>query len=217
MMHGLARPSLGAVLLIALAVGVVSADAQAQRGAPGQGPANALQGFAQNRDEPVRITADKLAVRPKDNVATFTGNVHVIQGDTDMRSKTLVVYYVDDSATAKPAGGTPITAAQPGPGGQQQIRRIEAAGDVLVTQKDQTATGSSGTYDAASNTVTLSGNPVVVTRGKDVMRGQRLIVDLTTGVSHMESGGGQVEGLFQSAPRDSAAPPGNAPRPLHPN
>jgi len=31
-----------------------------------------------------------------------------------------------------------------------------------------------------SNTVTLNGN-VVVTRGKDVVRGQRLVVDLNTG------------------------------------
>jgi lipopolysaccharide export system protein LptA len=209
---------------MALAALVGAAWAQGQRGATaqgtgqatGQGVANPLQGFSQNRDEPVKITADKLSVRPKENVATFTGNVHVIQGDTDMRSKTLVVYYVDDSAkdTGKAAPGAPIAAAQPGPAGQQQIRRIEASGDVLVTQKDQTAKGERGTYDAVANTVTLTGS-VVVTRGKDVMRGERLVVDLATGVSHIESGGGQVEGLFQQAPRDAnpQANPLRAPRP----
>jgi lipopolysaccharide export system protein LptA len=66
--------------------------------------------------------------------------------------------------------------------------------------------------------VTLEGN-VVVTRGKDVLRGHRLVVNLTTGVSRMEAPGtGRVEGLFlpnqPGAPGPSAAPPG--PRPLAP-
>src|SRR5205814_5686091 len=86
---------------------------------------------------------------------------------------------------------------------------IDATGGVLVTQKDQNATGDAGIFDTRANTVTLSGN-VVVTRGKDIMRGQRLVVDLTTGVSHMESGGGRVEGLFQSAPRSDANSQGAA-------
>jgi lipopolysaccharide export system protein LptA len=212
---------LATVLAMALAALVGAAWAQGQRGATGQGTgqglANPLQGFSQNRDEPVKITADKLSVRPKENVATFTGNVHVTQGDTDMRSKTLVVYYVDDSAkdTGKAAPGAPIAAAQPGPAGQQQIRRIEASGDVLVSQKDQTAKGERGTYDAVANTVTLTGS-VVVMHGKDVMRGERLVVDLATGVSHIESGGGQVEGLFQQPPRD-ANPQANPLRALRPN
>ena len=48
-------------------------------------------------------------------------------------------------------------------------------------------------FDMKLNTVTLNGN-VVVTRGQDVLRGQKLVVDLTSGVSRME--GGRVEGLF---------------------
>jgi len=46
---------------------------------------------------------------------------------------------------------------------------------------------------------------VVVTKGDDVLRGQRMVVDLTTGVSRVESGGGRVEGIFQSK---SAPKPG---------
>ena len=50
----------------------------------------------------MKIQADNLVVRDKDKMATFTGNVHVIQGDTEMRSKVLVVFYVD---TSKPGAG----------------------------------------------------------------------------------------------------------------
>src|SRR5262249_34145894 len=81
----------------------------------------------------------------------------------------------------------------------RQIRRIEAKGNVVVTQKDQNATGDAATFNMRENTVTLVGN-VVVTRGADVLRGQRLVVDLTSGVSKMDQG--RVEGLFQSGPRN---------------
>ena len=47
--------------------------------------------------------------------------------------------------------------------------------------------------------VTVTGN-VIVTKNKDVLRGQKLVVNLSTGVSRMDSGGGRVEGLFQSSP-----------------
>jgi lipopolysaccharide export system protein LptA len=170
----------GGIFAVALAavLGICPAtDAPAQKNPSPQGPPNALQGFSQNRDQPVKIQADGLVVRDKDKVATFSGNVHVIQGDTDMRSRVLVVYYGDGS---KP-GAAPGSAEQP------QIRRIEAAGGVRVTQKDRNATGDSGIFDMQANTVTLNGK-VVMTRGKDVVQGQRLVVDLGTGVSHIDGG-----------------------------
>ena len=99
-----------------------------------------------------------------------------------------------------------MPAATPGPGGQQKIKRLEAHGDVVVTQKDQTATGELGIFDMKANTVTLTGN-VMMTQGQNVLRGDRLIVDLTTGVSRVESGKkgqGRVQGLFLPG---SAGPP----------
>jgi lipopolysaccharide export system protein LptA len=189
-----------------------AAAAQAQKNSAPPGPPNALQGFSQNRGQPVNIQADKLVVRDKDKMATFSGNVHVTQGDTEMRSKVLVVFYTDAS---KPAPATTMTTASTDAGEQQKIRYIEATGGVTVTQKDQNAAGEKGVFDMQSNTVTLNGN-VVVTHGKDVVRGQRLTVDLTTGVSHMD---GRVEALFNSAPSgDTSLPgPGPSPRPSRAN
>ena len=57
----------------------------------------------------------------------------------------------------------------------------------MVTQKDQTATGDLGIFDMKTNTVTLTGD-VVMTQGQNVLRGDRLVVDLTSGVSRVESG-----------------------------
>ena len=190
------------LLLIAAAL-ASAAQAQApqrtaQAGAS-QGPSNALQGFSKNKDQPVQIEAASLEVRDKDKLATFSGNVHVIQGDTDLRSKTLLVFYEDDSGNK---GG--IKAAQPGPGGSSQIKRLEAIGNVLVTQKDQTATGDKGVFDMKTNTVTMTGN-VVMTQCDSVLRGERLIVDMTTGVSRVE--GGRVQGVLVSAGCAATATP----------
>jgi lipopolysaccharide export system protein LptA len=62
----------------------------------------------------------------------------------------------------------------------------------VVTQKDQRAAADRLDFDVVANTLDLNGN-VVVTRCGDVMRGQRLFVDMTTGISRME---GRVEGVL---------------------
>jgi lipopolysaccharide export system protein LptA len=160
-------------------VAICGPEATAQKN---QGPQNALQGFSQNRDQPVRIRAASLEVREKDKQATFTGDVHVINGDTELRCKSLVVFYDEDTG-----GGKNMKAADPGPGGERSIKRIEAKGQVLVTQKDQNATGETAIFNMKENIVTLIGN-VVVTRAGDVLRGPKLTVDLANGVSKMEGG-----------------------------
>jgi len=172
-----------------------------------KGPPNALQGFSQNHNEPVHIEAATLEVRDKEKVATFSGDVRVRQGDTNMRCKTLVVFYEQNAF----ADNSPtLAAADPGPAGQQRIKKLEARGGVVVTQKDQTATGNLGVFDMQTNTVTLTGH-VVMTQGKNVVRGDRLVVNLTSGVSRVESGKnghGRVQGLF--------LPEGNGPAALKP-
>jgi lipopolysaccharide export system protein LptA len=173
---------LTAVAIVAVAA-TGAAVAQQPKQAQPQGPQNALQGFSQNRDQPVKIKAASLEVRDKDKVATFSGDVHVVNGDTELRCKSLRVFYDDDSKTDSKAGG--MKTADPGPGGNRQIARIEANGGVTVVQKDQHATGESAIFNMRENTVALTGN-VVVVRGTDVLRGRKLTVDLTSGVSRVE-------------------------------
>ncbi len=201
--------------LLSAAVAAVLSAAQpsVSFGQTANGVPNALQGFSQNRDKPVQIDASTLEVRDKDKVATFSGDVRVVQGDTTLRCKSLLVFYDQDNNPNN------LKSAQPGPAGQQQIRKLEAKGGVVVTQKDQTATGELATFEMRTNTVTLTGN-VLVTQGQNVLRGERLVVDLTSGVSRVESGkpgqGGRVQGLFLPGGSD-AKPAGPAkPRQAHP-
>jgi lipopolysaccharide export system protein LptA len=224
------------VLLIASALAMPGVALHAQ---PSKGPPNALQGFSQNRDQPVHIEAATLEVRDKEKVATFSGNVRVKQGDTGMRCKSLVVFYEQDGTDGKatddksnspaktadktadkaPEKGKPMQSATPGPGGNQKIKRLEARGGVVVTQKEQTATGELGIFDMAANTVTLSGG-VTMTTGPNVLRGDRLVVDLTSGVSRVESGKngeGRVQGLFLPSSGDALnLKPGGEKKPAQP-
>jgi lipopolysaccharide export system protein LptA len=206
----------------ALGLSLLAAGAYAQGS---KGPPNALQGFSQNRNEPVHIEAASLEVRDKDQVATFSGDVRVQQGDTTMRCATLLVFYDreagnDAKASAlKPAAkGKAMTAATPGPGGEQKIKRLEARGSVVVSQKEQTATGKLGVFDMPTNTVTLTGD-VVMTQGQNVLRGDKLVVDLTSGVSKVESaknGRGRVEGLFVPSDAQKNGAPGKPTIPAKP-
>lgn len=189
---------MGVSALIVVTMGEAAAQSAVQ------GVPNAMQGFSQNRDQPIQIDAASLEVRDKKKEAVFSGDVKVVQGDTTMKSKTLTVFYDGGNSGNQPANGAPaakaaqkqkgqITAAQPGPGGSSSIRRLEARGNVVVTQKDQVVTGESAVFDTRSNLITMLGG-VVLTQGKNVLSGDRLVVDMTTGTSRVE--GGRVKGLF---------------------
>jgi lipopolysaccharide export system protein LptA len=178
------------VVLATAAAGVVVAQPKQQSPGPPpkqqhqpSGPPNALQGFSQNRDKPVKINAAELEVHDKDKIAVFSGDVHLIQGDTSMRSSKLVVFYDDQPPPPAPApksGKGAQASTQITPQQNQQIKRVEARGSVIVTQKDQTATGNEGIFDMRANTVTMQGN-VLISQGTSVIRGDKLTVNMTTG------------------------------------
>ena len=219
---------------------VLASEAGAQNAVTGV--PNAMQGFSQNRDQPIQIEAASLEMRDKKKEATFTGNVKVVQGDTTMTSKVLVVFYESSNQNAAPAANAkaavksapapsaPMQSATPGPGGASSIKRLEAKGNVVVTQKDQVVTGDTAVFDTKTNLITMlggGGSGVVLTQGKNVLRGDRLLVDMTTGVSRVESDSGRVQGLFQSSSQNGtgpalpgaqpSGPPPGAPQSLAPN
>ncbi|MGE9008280.1 LptA/OstA family protein [Leptospira interrogans] len=208
--------------LAALALALISPGAALSQSAM-SGVPNAMQGFSQNRDQPIQIEAASLEMRDKKKEATFAGNVKVVQGDTTMTSKTLVVFY--DSGPAAPAtpppanskaaaksASAPMQAASPGPGGSSSIRRLEARGSVVVTQKDQVVTGETAIFDTKANLITMTGG-IVLTQCKNVLRGDRLKVDMTTGVSRVESDSGKVQGMFDQGSQGCGPGAASAPTP----
>jgi lipopolysaccharide export system protein LptA len=219
MMQFSSRSFAAAALALAL---IASGDALAQ-GAM-SGVPNAMQGFSQNRDQPIQIEAASLEMRDKKKEATFSGNVKVVQGDTTMTSKTLVVFYDSGPAPASPQPASPppaapkgsksgsMQSATPGPGGSSSIRRLEAKGSVVVTQKDQVVTGETAIFDTRANLITMVGG-VVLTQCKNVLKGDRLKVDMTTGVSRVESDSGKVQGMFMQGESCGSGSGGSKPAP----
>ena len=203
----------GAAVMLAGAAAVAAQPAKQAEPAQQSG---AMAGFSANRDQPVKITSNTLEVRDKSHQATFMGEVKLVQGDTTITCRALTVFY-EDTPTAGAKKGAPPPDANAPKQSNTQIKRAEAKGDVLITQKDQTASGDNGVYDMKSNTMTLTGN-VVVTQGTSVMRGERMVVNMTTGVTRVD-GSKPVELMMQPGSKDGKGPtltPQPAPTPAPP-
>jgi len=174
-------PLLARVLIIALVAAPLPALAQQLQ--------TGFADFGQDQDTPIEIEADALEVQDKESTAVFTGNVTVRQGETALQTSRLTVYY---SRSALPSPDTATNAAASGQApstpGDQRIAKLEASGEVLIESDGQTATGNSGTIDFDSNTLLLDGN-VTLTQDKNVITGDRLTVDLNTGVARVQSTG----------------------------
>lgn len=143
--------------------------------------------------QPIDISADSLEVRQKENIAVFQGNVAVIQGRIRLRADRVKVHY-------RPRKTTGVAGTIEG-----GISKLEASGNVFISSPSETAQGKTGVYDVDNSLVSLSGG-VVLTRGKNVLRGERLVINLATGVTKLDGGvsggagsakpSGRVRGIF---------------------
>ncbi|MEO6338518.1 MAG: LptA/OstA family protein [Caulobacteraceae bacterium] len=177
----------------------VAAGAMAQQGGAG--------GLSKS-SSPIDISADQGETISAENRATFRGNVEVKQDDGRLRTPVLDIFYVKGT-------GAPADPAAPAGTGGQKIERMEAEGPVFYITPTQTARGDHGTYIAATDTITLTGN-VVVAQDKNVLQGEKLVIETKTGRSTMMSSAqgrnasGRVRGVFypnSSAPASPAATP----------
>lgn len=185
---------------------------------------NAFGGLSENSSDPIDIEADMLTVYDAKKTATFKGNVKAVQGTTTLRADELDVYYVGgtDKLTGQESAAAPVAdkAKEPGAkdGPEAQINKIKAKGNVVITTSDNQTTSSDwAIYDVPIQTVTVGGN-VVLSQGQNVLKGDRLVIDLKTGESRFENtgsagtGGGRIRALFMPQQKNatSAAEPASA-------
>jgi lipopolysaccharide export system protein LptA len=162
------------------------------------------QSFQHDSKLPIEITADSLEVVQDNQIATFLGNVDAVQGDLVLTSDQLRVHY---RASEDGSAGT-----------SGSIRRIEATGNVFLSSPKETAQGEFGVYDVDGALLTLEGS-VVLTRAENVVRGERLEIDLATGRSQVfaavpSTAGGtpsqRVKAVF--VPQPKSVEPGAGPK-----
>ena len=165
-------------------------------GNAGQPGAGGLVTFKTNPDAPVDLTAESLDVDDSRKMAVFRGDVDATQDTFKIRCAELSAFYKGEAGLVDAAA--PGTAAKDGERKSAELTRIEARKDVHVTSKDgQTATGDWADFDTKTNKVTMGGN-VVLSRGKSMVRGTRLLIDMTTGESKIDT----------APPSAASTPPG---------
>jgi lipopolysaccharide export system protein LptA len=148
-----------------------------------------LAGFGANGKEPIKIDSDRLDVFDRDGRAVFTGNVVAVQGDSTIRCSIMTVFYEQNRAQAQ-AGGQPRQPSSSPGSNDNSIKKIDCQGPVTVVSKTQTATGDNAVYDKAGNKVVITGN-VALADGPNMMRGERIVYDLDTGVANVDPKAGE--------------------------
>ena len=144
--------------------------------------------------QPIAISSDMLELKQEEEIAVFAGNVDAIQGEMHLRSQSLEVYYASEEN-----GGTKPP---------NSVTRMRAFGRVFLSSPEETAEGDWADYDVTVSAITLHDN-VLLTRGKNVLCGQKLDMDLDSGRSVLRGGcgnspnnKGRVQGLFYPAESD---------------
>ena len=141
--------------------------------------AQSLPATAHDSKLPIEITADSLEVKQNEQLAVFRGHVDAKQGKMRLTANEVWVRYRPESDGES----------------QGTISQINATGGVLFSTPNETARGDTGVYDVDDQVITLTGS-VVLTRGGNIIRGEKLVLNLATGQSKIESTQ-RVRGLFQ--------------------
>lgn len=199
-------------LLLSAGIAVPMTMALFTFSATAQTPVPGFSGISgENSKKPIDIESDRLEVDDKKQMATFIGNVSATQGDYNLRARLLEVTYekgarADQQQTAgsaSPKAGKTAKvadAATPGdPLSSGQIKFIHATGGkVLVTSKkdEQEATGDEAFYDVKAQKITMTGEEVILTQKKNIVKGNKLLIDLATGRATLETKG-RVQAKFE--------------------
>ncbi|HKT53235.1 MAG TPA: LptA/OstA family protein [Caulobacteraceae bacterium] len=143
-------------------------------------PAAARAQLAPSSSAPVDVTADRLDVESSQCVARWHGDAEALQGTSRLRADTLNIYNkLERGKASGDAGAGPRSNCGP-------LDRFEADGSVYYVTPNQVVKGDHAVYVADAKTITVTGQ-VVATQGKNVIVGQKLVVNTDTGEATMES------------------------------
>lgn len=134
-----------------------------------------LSGWAQEV-APIRITAATLDVDHANGQANFEGNVKVVRADLTLTAERLEARY-----------------------GEAGLGELTARTNVVITRNGavpETATGAVAVFNPATNTLTLTGPQVTLTRGPSRLQGDKLIYNLSTQQARVTQQGGPVQATF---------------------
>jgi lipopolysaccharide export system protein LptA len=120
------------------------------------------------KNEPIEIVSDRLEAFNEKKLIIFTGNAIAKQGDRVLKADQLLLYYKKEAAKNDKFGAMQIE-------GTGDLEKIEAKGNVSVTQGDRIATGDEGVYYHDTGQIILTGN-ALLKEGKNSIKGCRVII-----------------------------------------
>lgn len=134
---------------------------------------------APSASNPIEIKADSVERDDQNRTAIFRGNAFVTLGDMRLAAREIYVTYraiTDKTASTEPASMSEAS---------EEITRLNAKGDVLVTMKNKTqAKSESANFDVKKQQLTMSGEVILSHDGNSV-RGKELMLNVAAGVISM--------------------------------
>jgi lipopolysaccharide export system protein LptA len=124
--------------------------------------------FAGDTGHRTEIEADRLETNSADRYAEFIGNVKATQGNHQLSSDKLRIYYEGDVSS--------FSQATPAVADDLQIRKIVAYGNVQIVSEEYTIVTSQAEYEVATQIMTLTGVNSKVTQGKNTLVGSKITV-----------------------------------------
>ncbi|CAN5457894.1 LptA/OstA family protein [soil metagenome] len=140
----------------------------------------ALPGLSDAQNAPAALSADGQPVAFGADGGEYTatgfalrGRAEVTQGGNRLRADSI------NGVTANNA-----------------LSRVEATGNVYFVTPDQSIRGDRAVYTLGNGEVLVTGD-VILTQGKNVLTGARLVYNVRTQAARMEAGsGGRIQGVF---------------------
>ncbi len=160
----MARIKITALLL--LAVSAFAAPAMAQISSEGG---------------PIYINSDRTESLERERKVILIGNVDIQQGEARLRAnKVTLIFAGKEGAGSGSLGGS-----------FGQIQTMQADGEVYYVTPELKAKGDTGVYEAAVDTITMTGN-VALMRGADVAEGQTLKLEIKNRRTTLDGGEGRM-------------------------
>ncbi|MGD8325447.1 MAG: LptA/OstA family protein [Sphingomonadales bacterium] len=122
-------------------------------------------------DQLIDVSAERVQVEERENLAVFSGDVQVVQGKLNLIANELRVYY---GRTGENGDGLTIL-------------RLDAQGAVRLTSPSEVVDSQWGIYDVENEVITMGGT-VKMARGDTKLNGERMVLNLRTGQSTLDGG-----------------------------
>lgn len=118
-----------------------------------------------NKNKKINVySTNGLQIDQKQRTMTAMENAKVVQDGNTLKADKLVLHYTDNK--------------------KDRIKKIEAFGHVTLNNKKQKATADQGVYYPKEQKANMQEN-VVITQGKNTMRGKEALINLAKGTSEL--------------------------------